>query len=193
MGGLWWVCCNVMCFSSPHCDLYVGFMWLRSHQQDICCQPVGFLSTSPWPTSIRSRKNVLSYLFMTSLSIPHILPIFNSYGSACTHRQAPPRQKQIDIEWVPCYSISEITISSSSLLLLLFLPWSVGAGWEWWWIASFFFHLPDKVYEGPLHGETDIFFTPQERREKRENRERRRESWEEWDRIKGRGRKAEAE
>ena len=76
--------------NSPQICMLPSCSSVPYHQQDICCQRVSSscsnqcasFSTSLWATLIRRRKNVLSYLFMTSFSILH--SSFLHWGSACT-------------------------------------------------------------------------------------------------------------
>lgn len=129
------------------------------HQQDICCQGVSSScsnqcaspSTSLWATSIRRRKNAVSYLFMTSFSILRS-PLLHR-GSACTPYSTTTFKWQIKIEWLSCYSIYKTTKSRS----LIFLLWSVGAKGEQWWNNLHFFHLCNKVDEDLLGGQVIIF------------------------------------
>lgn len=76
--------------NSPQICMLPSCSSVPYHQQDICCQRVSSscsnqcasFSTSLWATLIRRRKNVLSYLFMTSFSILH--SSFLHWGSART-------------------------------------------------------------------------------------------------------------
>lgn len=113
---------------SPSCS-YVPY-----HQQDICCHRVSSscsnqcasFATSLWATSIRRRKNVVSYLFMTRFSVLHSSVLY--WGSACTAHSTTTRKDRLILNGFLVILSKKITKSS-----LLFLLWSAWAEREQWW------------------------------------------------------------
>jgi len=104
---IWYVV--VLCASSQQICMMPSCSHVPYHQQDICCKRVcsscsnqcASFSTSLWATSIRRRKNVVSYLFMTSFLILHSPPM-----RPCMHSPLYSHPKrQINVEQFSCYSI----------------------------------------------------------------------------------------